>query len=172
MALIVETGAGMANAESYASVSEANAYHRAGGNEAKWIDLDVDVKEIHLRNATKFMRRVYRARWAGGRVRAEQALDWPRYGVRVDDFAVLSTIVPTDVKDACIELALRAIDGPLLPDMETGSNQIKRDKVGPLETEYFQVDVDARARFTEIDALLAPYFGSAGGSNSIKLVRA
>lgn len=170
MALIVEDGTGLAGAESYGSVAEADTYHTPRGNEAAWSDLDTDVKERHLRNATTFMR-VYRARWAGYRVNSTQRLDWPRYSVVVDHFPVLSTIVPVEVKEACFELALRAIDGPLIPDLDTGSNQIKREKIGPLDTEYFETNVDAQERFPAVDALLVPFFGTTGGSSSVKLVR-
>ena len=69
-------------------------------------------------------------------------------------------------------LAARAGRGEdLLPDLDTGSNVIKKDKTGPLETEYFQNTTDARERFVAVDSLLAPYFGLSGGGNSIKLVR-
>lgn len=171
MALITENGSIVAGAESLCSVADSNTYHRAIGNEAAWYDKDVDVKERALRNATIFMRQVYRSRWDGARVSSLQALDWPRYGICVDGFPVLSTTIPDDVKRACAELALRSLDGPLLPDLDTGNNQIKKDKTGPLETEYFENNTDAKARFPGVDAMLAPYFGTAGGDGSIKLVR-
>ncbi len=170
MSLIVEDGTGLAGAESYGSVAESNAYHTPRGNEAAWSDLDTDVKERHLRNATTFMR-VYRSSWAGARVHSAQRLDWPRQGVVVDNFNVLSTIVPTDVKEACFELALRDVAGALLPDLDAGSNQVKREKVGPLETEYFQANVEARDRFPAVNAILARYFGTVSSTGSIKLRR-
>lgn len=170
MTLIVEDGTGLAGAESYASIAAANARCTGLGNSA-WATLaDVD-KEIALRKAAIFMA-TYRTRWAGRRMYQHQALDWPRYGVVVDDFPVLHTIVPADVVNACIDLAVRAGSGEeLLPDLDLGSNVIKKDKTGPLETEFFQNTTDVRERFVAVDALLAPYLGTAGGSNSIKLVR-
>ena len=129
-------------------------------------------KEIALHRATLFMA-TYRTRWAGCRVYQRQALDWPRYNVVVDGFTVPSTPVPVDVINACNDLAVRAGSGEdLLPDLDTGSNGIKKDKTGPLETEYFQNTTDARERFVAVDTLLAPYFGSVGGGNSIKVTRA
>lgn len=58
-----------------------------------------------------------------------------------------------------------------MPDLDTGSNAVKRDKTGPLETEYFQNTNEARERFVAIDAALQPFFGAAGGSGMIKWVR-
>lgn len=171
MPIIIETGAGLADAESYASVAAADTRCASLGLTA-WAALAEVDKEISLRKAMVFMA-TYRTRWAGRRVHQHQALDWPRYNVAVDGFTVLSTIVPAEVVNACIDLAVRAGRGEdLLPDLDTGSNTIKKDKTGPLETEYFQNTTDARERFVAVDALLAPYFGSAGGGNSIKVTRA
>ncbi|SIR44080.1 hypothetical protein SAMN05880566_112225 [Janthinobacterium sp. TND4EL3] len=169
--IIIETGAGLADAESYASIAAADARCASLGLTG-WVALAEASKEIALRKATLFMT-TYRTRWAGCRVSQRQALDWPRYNVAVDGFTVPSTIVPAEVVNACIDLAVRAGRGEeLLPDLDTGSNAIKKDKTGPLETEYFQNTTDARERFVAVDALLAPYFGSAGGGNSIKVTRA
>ena len=171
MTFITETGEGLPDAEAYASIAEADARCASLGKTA-WAALAEADKEIALRKATLFMA-TYRPRWAGRRVYQHQALDWPRYNVVVDGFTVPSTIVPADVVNACIDLAVRASSGEdLLPDLDTGSNAIKKDKTGPLETEYFQNTTDARERFVAVDALLAPYFGSAGGGNSIKVTRA
>ncbi len=168
---IIETGTGAPDAESYASIAAADARCASLGLTA-WAALAEADKEIALRKAMIFMA-TYRTRWAGCRVYQRQALDWPRNNVVVDGFIVPSTIVPADVVNACIDLAVRAGRGEdLLPDLDTGSNAIKKDKTGPLETEYFQNTTDARERFVAVDALLAPYFGSAGGGNSIKVTRA
>lgn len=171
MTLTIEAGAGLSDAESYASIAAADARCASLGLSV-WAAMTEASKEIALRKATQFMA-TYRTRWAGRRVYQHQALDWPRYNVMVDGFTVPSTIVPVDVVNACIDLAVRAGSGEdLLPDLDTGSNAIKKDKTGPLETEYFQNTTDARERFVAVDALLAPYFGSAGGGNSIKVTRA
>ncbi len=169
--LIIETGAGLPDAESYASIAAADVRCASLGVTA-WAVLSDAGKEIALRKAMIFMA-TYRTRWAGRRVYQHQALDWPRYNVVVDGFIVLSTIVPPDVVNACVDLAARAGSGEdLLPDLDTGSNAIKRDKVGPIDTEYFQNTTDARERFVAVDAILAPYFGAATGGNSIKVTRA
>ncbi|MYN42737.1 hypothetical protein GTP55_25670 [Duganella sp. FT109W] len=169
--LNTETGAGLPNAESYASVAQADARCAALGV-TDWAPRAEADKEVALRNATQFMLANYRQRWAGRRVYQAQALDWPRYDVCVDSFPVPSTIVPVEITNACIDLAARAGAGEqLMPDLDTGSNVVKRDKTGPLETEYFQNTTDARERFVAVDAALQPYFGAAGGSGMIKLVR-
>jgi hypothetical protein len=169
--LTVETGGGLPDADSYASVAEADR-QLADLGITDWAPLDEAEKEIALRNATRFMRTNYRLRWAGQRVYQTQALDWPRYDVCVDRWPVRSDVVPPEVVSACIDLAARAGRGEqLMPDLDTGSNVVKRDKTGPLETEYFQNTTEARERFVAVDAALAPFFGAAGGGGIIKLVR-
>lgn len=171
MALITETGAGLADAESYASVAAADARCIAFGVTA-WAALSEGEKEIALRNATRFMLANYRGRCSGRRVYQAQALDWPRYDVTVDGWALPSNTVPPEIVNACIDLAARAGGGEnLMPDLDIGSNVVKRDKTGPLETEYFQNTTDSRERFVAVDSALSPFFGSAGCSGMIKLVR-
>ena len=66
MTIIVEDGTGLANAESYVSVVDANTYHSKLGNDA-WTDLDTSVKEQLLRKATDYMVAQYRLQYAGYR---------------------------------------------------------------------------------------------------------
>lgn len=171
MSLVIETGAGLPNAESYASVAQADARCVALGV-TDWAARATTDKEVALRLATQFMLANYRTQWSGRRVYRTQALDWPRYGVTVDEFPIPSDEIPVEVINACIDLAVRSAGGTeLLPDMETGSNAVKKDKIGPLETEYFENTTSAADRFVAIDAALAPFFGATGGSGMIRVIR-
>jgi hypothetical protein len=163
--LTIETGAGLPNADSYASVAQADTRCAALGVTDWAPRADAD-KEVALRNATQFMLATFRSRWAGRRVYQTQALDWPRWNVVVDGFPVLSTVVPTDVVNACIDLAVRAAGGTeLMPDLERA---IKQDTVGPLTTIYEDGSPE-RPRYTAVDGMLAPYLCGSGTSG--RLVR-
>ncbi len=163
MALVAEDGTGRADAESYATVAEATARHAAFGNTA-WAAIATDaLKEAALRNATLHMTQSYRTRWQGMRVNQIQGLDWPRVSVVVDGYSVDSDIVPADVKDACIDLALKASSGELNPDLERA---VIREKVGPLETEYSDHSPQ-QVRYRAIDMALAPYLTGGGSNNRI-----
>lgn len=166
MALTVETGVGLSTADSYISVADADTYHSSRGNVA-WDDLDAtDDKEPALRRATDYMVQVYRTRWKGVRMQADQALDWPRSGVYSEPFMyggigeqpylVDDDIVPTEVARACAKLALKAASAELAPDLERAT---KREKVGPLEVEYMDGQVQYK-RYREIDDMLKPYLAS------------
>ena len=164
MTLIVEDGTGLATAESYVSVADADARHTALGNTA-WTGTDA-VKESALRRATQYMLQRYRTRWTGTRTFRVQALDWPRYGVEADGYVVDSDIVPDDVASACADLALRALAEDLNPDLERG---VIRDKVGPLETEYDRFSPQSKRR-TAVDQALAAYLR--GNAANAALIRA
>lgn len=170
MGLVVETGAGLPDAESFCSVESANAYHANRGN-AAWAALASDtVREQMLRKASDYMEQLYRPRWAGMKKITSQALSWPRYYVPIKDAVMTqyydANSVPAQVANACAELALRAISGELAPDI---SRLKRRVKVDVIETEY----VDGAApfvRFRAVDRMLDPFMSGTAGQ--LRVVRA
>jgi len=167
MALEVEDGSIVTGAESYCTVAFASTYHTARGNTA-WAALATDaLREAALRRATDYMRQAYRSRWQGYKVNEDQALDWPRYDVEVEGYAIDSDIVPTEIKNACAELALRASAADLNPDLTQG---VAREKVGQIEVEYDKASPQF-TRYRAIDALLSPYLKAGGGGCSMGLIR-
>jgi len=163
MALVVEDGTGLEDAEAYASVSFADTYHAARGNEA-WLDL-VDVeKEAVLRKAADYLTSTYRLRWIGYRLTATQALDWPRANALMADAYVEedadpiyypSDAVPVAVQRANAELALKALTVDLSPDT-SGGRLTSREKVYVIEVEYQDGDAVAPT-FPAVDTMLAAY---------------
>lgn len=165
MSIIVEDGTGKADSESYISVADASTYHSNRGN-AAWASLASDtVREQCLRKATEYMQATYRQRWQGLRVLTTQALDWPRYDVEVDGYAVASDIVPVEVQRACADLALKASTADLLADLTQG---VKSKKVGPIEVTYDENSSRSK-QYLSIDRMLAPYLATNG--SMMKVVR-
>jgi hypothetical protein len=165
MTLVVETGQGGADSESYASVAFADQYHEQRANVA-WAGLTEPQKEAYLRRATEYMLGVYRQRWKGARATATQALDWPRMDVEIDTYSVPAGSVPVEVRKACAILALKAIKGELDPDPTAA---IKRKKVDVLEVEYYDTGAPLPQHKVVTD-LLKPFLGGIG--LNIQLVRA
>lgn len=147
MALVVEDGTGLPDAEAYISVLDADAYHAARGN-AAWAALAEPAKEAALRLGADYMGAVYGLRWAGARLTDTQALDWPRD----------ADGVPAAVVRANAELALRASAGALLADQGPA---VKQETVGPLSVIYMDGARQA-VRYTLIDAMLAALLRPAG----------
>jgi hypothetical protein len=161
--LIVEDGTGKPDAESYASVAAADLFHSARGN-AAWAALSTSAKEINLRKATDWLGERFSTRWAGYRSTSTQALDWPRAGVCIDRVLIAANALPVPLVRATMELALKAIDGPLTADE---SAQVKSETVGPLSVTYAD-GARQQTRFAAVENTLSPLVG---GSNVIRLVR-
>lgn len=168
MALTPEDGTGLATADSYCSQAEATTWHAAMGN-AAWALLASDAKDQAIRKATQYMVQEYRLRWAGARMLASQALDWPRSLVPRRDTPWLqyydNASVPTEVKNACASLALRASTGTLLADQKQRKASMA---VGPITTTY-EAGAKVSVTYAEIDAMLRPFLN--GGNGQINLIR-
>lgn len=166
MSLIVEDGTGLADAESYISVTAADTYFLNRGN-AVWAALLTADKESALRKATDYMLQAYRVRWAGMRNLPTQALDWPRRYVPNRDVPQLYgpspyyypfDAVPATVANACAELAVRASAADLSPDLTT---QVKSESVGPISVVYAD-GARQDTHYKAIDAMLAPFLKAGG----------
>lgn len=163
MALVVEDGTGLANAESYISVADADTRHSTNLGNSAWTG-STTVKEQALRKATEYLEQRYRTRWKGQRLNSTQALSWPRAWVEVDGWYIDSDEVPTPVKNACADLALKSLSETLNEDQERG---VAREKVGPIETEYDPYSPQAK-RYPAIDGMLAPYLAGGGMARLIR----
>lgn len=176
MALIVESGSGSSTAESYASVADADAYLAARG-QTLWAGMVTGDKEAALRRSTDYMQQAYRERWAGTRTNMTQALDWPRWNVPVKDVPggygslptyLAANVIPAEVKQACIALALKAAAGDLAPDIEP---QTLSEKVGPIEVTYAEGGRQT-VKYQAIDNMLSPYLVDGGSGAMVRITRA
>lgn len=168
MAFVPETGAGLSNSNSYASVAQADSYFADRGN-ADWAALDTTAKQQALIKATDFLEATYRSAWKGFRVSSTQALSWPRVEVVADGFPIPSSIVPLPVVYSCAELAIRSTTTTLLADQ---GQQVKREKVDVLEVEY-QDYSDPTERYPAVNRLLLPFLlsASASGFAQVRVIR-
>jgi hypothetical protein len=173
MALIVEDGTGLANAESYISLAEADAYHTSRGN-LPWIndaDMTETAKEQALRRATDYLQHFYSGLWLGYKSTLTQALDWPRQDVPKVDTPYgnyyLLTEIPQELKNACAELAYKAAQGDLTPDL---TQAVKREKIDVLEVEYSEFSPQSK-RYRVIDNLLSKFLAQSSSGIFRKLAR-
>lgn len=164
MALVVEDGTGLPDAEAYISVADTDAYFSARGNTA-WAALSTDQKEQALRLGADYMGQVYGPRWCGERATSTQALDWPR----IDACSIASDVVPVAVKRANAELAVRsATSGALLAD---AGAQVKQETVGPISVTYAD-GARQYVKYQAVDATLAAAGLLCKGGSQIPVVRA
>lgn len=164
--LIVEDGTGMPNAESYASVATADAYHARRPGALAWDALTTPQKESALIQATDYLQATYSTRWKGTRVKVEQALDWPRSGVVVDRVSLAYDQLPPQIVRATCELALKSLTQPLTADEGA---QVKSEKVGSLEVVYAD-GARQQTRWVLVEQLLGPLLKV--GPNTLRVTRA
>lgn len=134
LVLIAETGAGVPDANTYATVEQGDAYHEARLHAAAWNDSDDDTKGQALVMATRFLDA--NVQWQGQRIDLEQSLAWPRKGVVWDGHPVPEDHLPRPVRDATCELARLLIANDLQADQS--ADNIKSLNLGQsaLEIEF------------------------------------
>lgn len=113
-AFTVEDGTGLAGANAYVSLSEADDHH-AGRAHAGWSSADLASKQAAIVKATDHIELVYGERFIGQRASEAQGLSWPRE-LAYDRDGNLLEGVPLPVRQACAEFAARALTAPLIPD--------------------------------------------------------
>lgn len=140
MALIVEDGTGMPDAEAYISVADAAAYLASRGD-TSFGELAAPAQEAALRQAADYMAAAYGPKWCGKRMADTQALDWPRTGFDG---------VPVVVARMNAELAARASQGPLMADEGAA---VQSETVGPISVTYAKGNTGA-VRYTAVESAL------------------
>jgi hypothetical protein len=167
MALVVEDGSGLSNAEAYISEADADTYFTAHGDPTTWTNATTAQKEVALREGTAYLDLNYGLKWKGTRSSTTQALTWPRQNCAgLDSEAIASTAIPQQLKDANCEAALDYLtDGDLFPDVtgsEVGAKRT-RVKVGEIEEEVEYAGTKTlRKVYQRVHKLIAPFISSAG----------
>lgn len=170
MAFVVEDGTGVSNANSYTSVEFADAYFAERDNEV-WAAIADDAdKQKYLILATDYIELVFGRRFIGEMVLTTQGLSWPRRYAA----PYLYTSIPLNLQKACAEYAVRAVNGPLLPDPSVDANNfasvVTKKVIGPIEKE-FSVMGSGRQRLIRSypvpDALLASLLAAGTGGTRV-----
>jgi hypothetical protein len=95
---------GAANANAYATLAQADAYHEAHAHGDTWRETYVERKQRALLTATRLLDQ--HIVWGGTAASTTQRLAWPRTGLLDANGNVLSsTAIPERIAEACAELA-------------------------------------------------------------------
>lgn len=136
--LIVETGTGVANANTYIDATYANTYFTLYGN-SDWSGDDT-AKETALVQAAQSLDLLYGPRYASATSSSTQTLLWPRAAFYDRNGNLRSsTSIPEELKKAQAELALGILTGAVSATPEPkATNNIKEssEKVGELQVSY------------------------------------
>lgn len=167
--LIVEDGTGVANADSYVSVAEADAYHASRGN-TLWAAITLERKEQLLRRASDYLTNTYYGGWIGVAAFNVNLLAWPRNPIEPRHYGLFDLAVPLPVRQAVAELALIANTISLIPQPSNTRGK-KRVKFGPIEVEYDSTS-GTQSKFLAASMLLTPYLKTTASTNMARLIRA
>jgi hypothetical protein len=132
VALVVENGTGLADANTYASVETLKAYAKARGESVPSSSYEC---EQLLLKAMDYMTGLD---YVGDRQNRLQPLDWPRVNVVVDNFPYGTNELPRYLEQAQCALAIEAGKGlELLPSRaHDAPGRVVEDTVGPITTIY------------------------------------
>lgn len=176
MAFTVETGTGVANANSFVALPEAEQIADTLGVSAYLALADDTAKERALMQATRYLGLAFRPPAGTEELTTAQGLAWPRSNAYKPNGLAWDG-VPQPVKEATVILAGLAQSMALFSTVAAGGAvQVKREKVGTLEVEYTNGSAAAAPYFGEIRQLMAmvgalPAPGSGGGIMQTRVER-
>jgi len=157
MALVVEDGSGIANADSYISLADARTLLNNLGQDLDLVDATA---EQQLRLAKDYVDS-FRDKFKGYKGTREQSLQFPRHNVYIDGWLFPSDQVPTEIKEAQAIAAYEVAQGETLQSTGSG-RKVQSEKLDVLEISYFKNSATESSKIYKrvIDKLKA--FMSAG----------
>lgn len=139
MALVVTPGA--SDADSYASLAEANTYNSNRLHVDDWSTDDV-TKEAALKWAAILLDSNPRA-WTGAAASETQALGWPRTGMtNRNGFAIAIDAVPIELKRAQAEFARQLIAADRTADNSVINQGILGLKAGSVQVSFAKLETN------------------------------
>ena len=170
MALVVETGTGLVNANSYISAADATLYIQTYTDGGAWSD-DVTEQEKALLMAGQALDLNWGKRFTSFRVIGHQSMLWPRYSFYdADGQLVLNNSIPACLGKAQAELALMYMAGvDLFPnEPRTGQVSQERTKVDVVETHVWYSGSADFSLFKKVDLILRPILKSKTATRMVR----
>ncbi|PCI28869.1 hypothetical protein COB55_03215 [Candidatus Wolfebacteria bacterium] len=171
MALIVEDGSNVVNANTYASLVTIRAYATARN-----ISLNADdtVLESEVFKAMDYLE-AQRSRYQGSQTYkttlVDQSLQWPRKNVLVDCIAFPDDEIPQELIDAEGELVVQIEAGVNLFPTTVGKYIVK-EKIDVIETTYSEkISTSSQPNLPSVDRLLDVLFFPCGTGNYLTNIR-
>ena len=136
---LVET-TGAANANTYATLAEANTYHddRTADAADTWAagTTTDDIKNKALLTAARWLDALFV--WTGSIVDGTQVLLWPRVGMleRSAQYIITETTIPQELKDAQAEFALALIIDDRQADSDIETLGLTSLSAGPVSMSF------------------------------------
>lgn len=156
MALVLEDGTGIIDANSYATVQEFKDYHNDRGNDVSEFS-DSDIARLLVR-ATDYVDQRWGMAFKGYKQFTCNTLSFPRKAL-VDKAGNTVEGVPEKLKQAVFIYALQAGDKDLFVDPELTVRSgitMERQRVGPIETETRYAESSASS-LNSVESMIQPF---------------
>lgn len=168
MALIVEDGTIVADANSYRSRADIIAYAAA-----RAITLpDSEATDANAIAAMDYLLS-YDSRWKGSLVSpGVQALAWPRKYVYIGSYNFPDDDIPAALQNAQSQLAIYVSQGISLFAVSSGEAFVTHEKIGPIETDYSEAVALRDGNipyFPAVNAMLASIIDGGGRLRSVRI---
>jgi len=173
MALIVTPGAD--NANSYATLAEADQYHDERLHNSAWTGAGDPTKEAALIWGARTLDANFR--WKGRKATDTQSMQWPRFGVYdYNDYLIASDEIPVAVKYAQSELAFLLIEGDRTIAADPTPDAVREVKLGSITLKFDSEKMQAALASSVVVLVqdLGSFVGAGkpGGGAVLRLVRA
>lgn len=173
MPLIVEDGSVVENANTYVTREEIIAFANTRNIELNLGSPADESRVDALAIAAMDYLETYRGRYKGTEVQPGiQPLSWPRKNVYIGNYLFPSNKVPTDIKSVQCWLSIYINRGVELMPVGNTSAFVKREKIGPIETEYseaIELAAGTLPSMPQVDALLGPYLDGGFGLRTVRI---
>lgn len=158
MALIVEDGSIVADANTYLTEAEANTLLEGYG-----FVLTPATAEANLRTAAQYLES-FRRLYQGAKVSSAQTLQFPRQGLLIDCFLIASDTIPEQLKIAQALAAYEESVGKNLQATSNGQTIIEKSVAGAVTVKYADHSQNsAQLNFPQIDTQIEPLLKQRSG---------
>ena len=135
MLLIVEIGQGLSDSNSYIDVLDVAKYLPSSTHK-KFLEMTDEEQIDNMITASMFID--YSFSWIGNQKTLEQGLSWPRINAHFQGHRIPDDFIPIQIKKACVMALNLIMQFGIGFFQETGEAEVKKEKLGIIETEYFE----------------------------------
>ena len=158
MRLIVENGQGLINSNSYIELLDIENYLPSTIS-GEFNKLDPDLQYDRIITASMFID--YSFDWLGKRKTLEQGMQFPRIGITYQGHPIPDDLIPVQIKKASAMAVNLIMRFGMTVFQQTAEAQVKKEKLGPLETEYFEAvkeEYQFSSEYSDINNILRGLF--------------
>jgi len=163
MALIIEDGTGVTNANSYVTDVEYTNYATSRG---LTVGADATIREQELIAATDFLES-FRNQYQGTKTASTNVLQFPRNNVFIDDSLLSGNAIPIELKRAQMESGVVESSAQLTTNKP--NENIQSEKVDVIEVSYYSGGKAVSQKYQRVSNWLDPLLKKGGAVSLVRI---